>query len=116
MKHIIVRLIHGLILFRSGSKVLLFTATPFRNDGKRLDGKILFNYSLRKAQEEGYYKPIKFHPIIKYNKDDGDKAIAEEATKILREDLMNGFDHIMMADVKIIKGRRRFLKPRTIQI
>ena len=101
MKLIIVRLIHGLILFRfSQSKSIAFTATPFRNDGKRLDGKILFNYSLRKAQEEGYYKPIKFHPIVKYNKDDGDIAIAEEATKILREDLKNGFDHIMMARCK----------------
>lgn len=98
------------ISFFPGRKVLLFTATPFRNDGKRLDGKILFNYSLRKAQEEGYYKPIKFHPIVKYNKDDGDMAIAEEATKILREDLKKGFDHIMMARCKDHKRAEEVFK------
>ena len=81
-------------------KVLLFTATPFRNDGKRLDGKILFNYSLKMAQEDGYYKPIKFRPVMKYNREDGDIAIAEEAVRILREDLKNGYNHILMARCK----------------
>lgn len=84
-------------------KVLLFTATPFRNDGKRLEGKILFNYSLKKAQEDGYYKPIRFRPVMKFNKDDGDIAIAEEAVKILREDLENGYNHIIMARCKDMK-------------
>lgn len=82
------------------NKVLLFTATPFRNDGKRLDGKILFNYSLKMAQEDGYYKPIKFHPVMKYNREDGDIAIAAEAVRILREDLKNGYNHILMARCK----------------
>lgn len=81
-------------------KTLLFTATPYRNDGKRLDGRIIFNYPLRKAQEDGYYKPIRFRPIMKFNKDDGDIAIAEEAVGILREDLANGYEHILMARCK----------------
>lgn len=81
-------------------KVLLFTATPFRNDGKRLDGRIVFNYPLKKAQEDGYYKPIRFCPIVRYNKNDGDRAIAEKAVKILREDLAKGYDHILMARCK----------------
>ena len=33
-------------------KVILFTATPFRNDGKSLQGKVIFSFSLRKAQEQ----------------------------------------------------------------
>lgn len=32
-------------------KVFLFTATPYRNDGKKLSGKFIFNFPLRKAQE-----------------------------------------------------------------
>ena len=43
----------------SKKQILQFTATPFRNDGIRLDGKIIFNFPLRKAQEQGYFKPIK---------------------------------------------------------
>lgn len=81
-------------------KTLLFTATPFRNDGKRIDGHIIFNYPLKKAQEDGYYKPIRFCPIMKFNKADGDIAIAEKAVAILREDLANGYDHILMARCK----------------
>ena len=36
--------------------ILQFTATPFREDGKRMPGKILYNFPLRMAQEP-------FHPI-----------------------------------------------------
>lgn len=32
-------------------QLVQFTATPFRNDGQRLDGKIIFNYPLRQAQK-----------------------------------------------------------------
>ena len=39
-------------------KVIQFTATPFRNDGQSLDGQFIFNYSLKKAQEDGYFKKI----------------------------------------------------------
>ena len=60
------------IFYFRNSKILLFTATPFRNDGKKLEGRILFNYSLRKAQEDGYYKPIQFCPVMKFNREDGD--------------------------------------------
>lgn len=78
-------------------KVFLFTATPFRNDNKKLDGKIIFNFPLRKAQEQGYYKKINFKPIREYSREDADKLIEEKAVEQLREDLKNGFDHILMA-------------------
>ena len=48
----------------SKEKVFLFTATPFRNDGKALQGKTIFNFSLRKAQEQKYYKKINYLPKI----------------------------------------------------
>lgn len=82
------------------NKILLFTATPYRNDGKRLEGKIIFNYPLRKAQEDDYFKPIKFCPIIKYDNKAGDMAIAKKAVEILREDMAQGYEHILMARCK----------------
>jgi superfamily II DNA or RNA helicase len=79
------------------SKVTMFTATPFRNDGCRLRGKFIFSFSLKNAQEQGYYKPIEFHPIREYDRKKADKKIAKEAVSILHRDLKKGYDHILMA-------------------
>lgn len=78
-------------------KVFLFTATPFRNDGKNLQGKIIFNFSLRKAQEQKYYKTINYLPIREYKKDVADEKIAEQAVKQLKLDIEAGHNHIIMA-------------------
>ena len=78
-------------------KVFLFTATPFRNDGKNLDGKFIFNFSLKEAQSQGYYKTINFLPIREYDKEEADKKIAHRAVTQLREDIANGYPHIIMA-------------------
>ncbi len=81
-------------------KVFLFTATPFRNDGQSLQGKQIFNFSLRKAQEQKYYKQINYLPIREYNKDLADKKIADKAIEQLRADRANGFNHFIMARCK----------------
>lgn len=81
----------------SKEKVTLFTATPFRNDGKRLQGEFIYSFPLKDAQKQGYYKPINFIPIREYNNAMADKAIADQAVSRLKEDLENGFEHILMA-------------------
>ena len=78
-------------------KVTLFTATPFRNDNRRLRGEFIYNFSLKEAQSQGYYKPIKFIPIREYDLAKADKCIAEVAVNQLRSDLENEYDHILMA-------------------
>lgn len=78
-------------------RVILFTATPYRNDGERLDGRIIFNFSLRRAQEQGYFKTIDFVPIREYDGSKSDALIAQTAVTKLREDLEIGYDHILMA-------------------
>ena len=78
-------------------KIIQYTATPFRNDGKRLDGKIISNFPLRKAQEQGYYKNIEFISVLEYDKKKADQEIAKVAIQRLRSDLKNGFNHILMA-------------------
>ena len=87
----------------SPKNVIMFTATPFRNDGQKLAGKIVFNFSLKKAQEQGYYQKIKNYQITKYSQEEADKAIAAKAVSILKSDLDNGYDHIVMARCKSIK-------------
>ena len=81
-------------------RVLQFTATPFREDGKTLDGKIIFNYPLKKAQQEGYFKRIHFRPVIEFNRNRSDAAIALEAVAQLRTDAAKG--HILMARVQSV--------------
>lgn len=78
-------------------KVFLFTATPYRNDGKRLKGRFIFTFSLRKAQEQEYYKEIQFLPIREYDRAKADQMIADKAVSILRDDIRNGYPHIILA-------------------
>lgn len=85
-------------IFR-GRRIVQFTATPFREDGRPLDGKIIFNYPLKKAQQEGYFKPIRFEPVVEFNRKRSDKAIATKAVEQLRADIEEGHRHILMARV-----------------
>jgi superfamily II DNA or RNA helicase len=85
--------------FRS-RRVVQFTATPFREDGKPLDGEIVFKYPLKKAQEEGYFKSIRFEPVVAFNRKRADRKIARKAVEILRAEAHLG--HILMARVESI--------------
>jgi superfamily II DNA or RNA helicase len=78
-------------------KILQFTATPFREDGKLVDGDIIYNYPLRSAQEDGYFKRINFLPIHRLTQDEADDDIAKKSIDVLRRDIERGFNHILMA-------------------
>lgn len=84
----------------NNNRVVQFTATPFREDGKSLDGKIVFNYPLRKAQRDGYFTSISFSPVVEFNRRKADEAIASRAVEQLRRDADNG--HIVMARVESV--------------
>lgn len=82
-------------------RILQFTATPYRRDGKRVDGKIIFNYKLGDAQAAGYYRPINLRTVEEYGDAAArDEAIATEAVRVLRQDRKDGFDHLLMARTK----------------
>lgn len=83
-----------------GKKILQFTATPFRNDGKKVEGKIIFNYGLERAQKAGYFKPIDFYPIQEFDERKSDVEIAKIAIKHLGEDLEQGYEHVLLARAK----------------
>ncbi|PQM26730.1 helicase [Sphingopyxis lindanitolerans] len=87
--------------------VVQFTATPFRNDGKHVDGKLVFNYPLRKAQSEGYFKEIGFSSVDEIDQDEADLAIAETAIAQLAADQAAGFKHLVMARCADIPRARK---------
>jgi len=78
-------------------KVLQFTATPFRRDGKLVGGDVIYSYPLRSAQHDGYFKNITFKPIHEFSTYSSDTAIADEAVMQLQNDLENGYNHLIMA-------------------
>lgn len=93
----------------SHKSVFQFTATPFRTDGSRIEGRIIFNYPLKRAQQDGYFKAIEFHPVREFLDEKSDKAIAEKAVSLLRDDLKLGLDHILMARAYPIKRAEEIL-------
>lgn len=91
-------------------KVIQFTATPFRNDGQSLEGRIIYNYTMREAQEAGYFRSIRFLPVEEYYEDYADEAIARQAIECLRDDLDSGYDHLILARVHSIPRTKKLLE------
>lgn len=83
-------------------RITQFTATPFRRDNKRVDGKIIFNFKLSDAQKAGYYRPINLRTVEEFGgEDERDRKIAIEAIAALRRDREAlGLDHLLMARTK----------------
>ncbi|MFI7283438.1 DEAD/DEAH box helicase [Micromonospora chersina] len=75
--------------------VLLFTATPFREDGKKLPGRIIFRFPLREAQRDRYFTQIDYRAVLSLG--GTDELLADLAVDRLRRDLTEGYDHILMA-------------------
>jgi superfamily II DNA or RNA helicase len=89
----------------AGKRILQFTATPFREDDKPVEGKIIFKYPLPRAQKRGYFSPINFKGVRVFAKKRRDEAIAEAAVEQLREDIKT-YRHILMARVNTIDRAR----------
>jgi superfamily II DNA or RNA helicase len=87
----------------ANAHMLLFTATPFPEDGKSLEGKIIYEFPLSRAQEQGYFKPIRFIEVFEPDADVADRKIADAAVGRLREDIAAGHNHILMARVATIE-------------
>lgn len=88
--------------------VVQFTATPFREDGKHLQGRTIYSFPLREAQKQGYFSQIDYTGVIDF--EDVDRSLAEQSVAKLRADLNAGFDHILMARVSGIP-RAKNIKP-----
>lgn len=88
---------------QQGKRVLQFTATPFRDDGRLVEGKVIYSYPLKAAQQDGYFRKIEFLPIQELNEDIADKRIAEAAVGQLRKDLERKHNHLLMARCRTVE-------------
>ena len=75
--------------------VLLFTATPFRTDGRSLPGRVIFRFPLREAQRDGYFSRIEFTSVVAH--ENPDRELAAAAIARLRQDLQAGLEHVVLA-------------------
>lgn len=89
----------------SARRIVQFTATPFREDEKPVEGKIIFKYPLKKAQDEGYFRPIQFKPVVEFDPAKADEAIAAKAVEQLRADADK--NHILMARVASVERAKK---------
>ena len=88
----------------AGKPIVQFTATPFREDGQRMGGRMVYEFPLREAQRDGCFSEIDYTAVLDFG--EPDRAIAERAVKRLRADIDSGLDHLLMARVSRI-GRAR---------
>jgi len=79
-----------------------FTATPFREDGRRVDGDFVYTYPLKKAQAENYFKPIRFEAVFGLDQMEADDAILEKVGEVLAADLEAGLNHLVMVRCRSI--------------
>ncbi len=82
--HAPARMWRELLDYFSPTPALLLTATPRRRDGRAIPGTHIYNYPLRIALEEGFYKPIT--PMLLDAEADRpacDRAIATSASELL---------------------------------
>ncbi|MEX2410011.1 MAG: helicase-related protein, partial [Candidatus Paceibacterota bacterium] len=94
----------------SGKPILQFTATPYREDKSPIKGEVIYNYPLLKAQEDGIFREINFQGVFETDPEKSDGLIAGKAIKQLREDIENGFEHILMARCKSKKRAKCVLE------
>ena len=60
--------------------VLQFTATPYREDGQRLGGRVIYSFPLGRARALGYFQPISYVSVLALA--DPDRAVAQAAIRI----------------------------------
>lgn len=81
----------------SNSKIVQFTATPYRHDRQPIEGKVIYNYPLSQALKDKCFSKISLVAVDERHPKKKDKAIADAAMARLLEDRENGFNrHRMM--------------------
>lgn len=66
-------------------KIILLTATPFRNDKRRLMAKLIYHYPIHRAIKSFIYSKIKYHNVICQEPKNKDRELSEKAKRIFKD-------------------------------
>lgn len=109
----------------TNSKIVQFTATPYRNDRRPIEGKIVYNYPLSQALKDECFSKISLISVDERHPQKKDQAIAESAMKRLTQDRKEGYiRHKMMvradkrghAEELLVKYREWFPKEKIVLV
>ncbi|MBC2733641.1 MAG: DEAD/DEAH box helicase family protein [Desulfobacteraceae bacterium] len=67
------------------SRFVLLTATPFRNDNRRLLAKLVYHYPMKKALDAGIYAPITYHGVDPKNQKKKDQELCGRAVAVFKK-------------------------------
>lgn len=94
----------------SAAKQLLLTATPFRRDARKIKGRIVFTYDIKRAYEDEVFGDLTFRPANPVGAEGIDLAIARETEAQFKEDAAAGLQHLVMVRVDGIERGRELEK------
>lgn len=66
-------------------KIVLLTATPFRNDKRRLMAKLIYHYPIHRAIKSSIYSKIKYHNVICQEPKNKDRELSEKAKRVFED-------------------------------
>ena len=79
------------------TKIVQFTATPYRNDRKPIEGNVIYNYPLSQALKDKCFSRISLIAVDERHPRKMDRAIADAAMERLQSDRKKGWTrHRMM--------------------
>lgn len=78
------------------AKKILFTATPFRMDNKKLKADLIYTYTLAQAYKDNVFGEVNYIPVKVDNPNEKDIKIAIEAERVFYEDKSKGYQHSLM--------------------
>jgi len=86
-----------------------FSATPFREDARRVPGTAIYNFPLKLAQELGYFRKLALVLVDEPDLQRSHFTIAEQAVAALRRDDAMGFMHVILARTSTKKHADKLL-------
>lgn len=87
--------------------IFQFTATPFREDGRKVDGKFIYYYPLAKAQQEDYFSEVEFRAVSEFEGDEADSELIRLLGDALDADTQSGLNHLAMARCHTISRAKK---------
>jgi len=91
------------------SRRVLLTATPFRNDRRRLLAKLIYHYPMRLALDAGIYEPITYHSVETDNPKNKDEQLCKKARLIYRKHQKKYPDARLLIRAELVRHSGRLL-------